>query len=293
VIRISCLALLPVIFAPPALADDLARIPAGHFAMGSTQVETTALGVIPEIAAGERPRHEVSVPALSLARHDVTRGQFAAFVAATGYAPTPGCKVWYGKASAVKPDAGWRSPGFPQTDRDPVVCVSRTDALAYIAWRSRKDGRAYRLPSEAEWEYAARAGDTGVSPWAGDPARQCALANGASATYGKAFPEEPYVTRACADGYAFTAPVGSFRPNPFGLYDMLGNVWQWTADCRHDGYEGAPTDGSAWTGGDCSAAVRRGGAWFDGLWLLRYAIRKNGDVDRRDNGTGFRLAESL
>ena len=275
-----------------ARADDMALIPAGRFAMGSTVREASRDKVIPQIAEAERPQHEVTLRAFLMARHDVTRGEFARFVTETGYAPAPGCHVWYGLKSSMSATAGWRDPGFAQTDRDPVVCVSREDVDAYIAWRSRMTGIAYRLPSEAEWEYAARAATRGSRYWGDDPARQCAYANGASSTYSRTFPDVTDTNPACADGHVFTSPVGSFRPNPWGLYDMLGNVWQWTADCAH-AYAEAPTSGDPRATGDCGRAVRRGGAWFDGPWLLRYATRKNGDIAGRDNGTGFRLARTL
>jgi sulfatase modifying factor 1 len=282
----------------------MARIPAGRFEMGSTVEEAAHDHVIPMIAEGERPRHPVSVAAFLMGRHDVTRGEFARFVAATGYEPDPGCQVWYGAIkSGFRTGASWRDPGYAQTDRHPVVCVNRVDIDAYVAWLSKKAGRAYRLPTEAEWEYASRAGTAGSRYWRDDLARQCAFANGASRTYARALPEPAFYLKdfpqsldtntACADGYVFTSPVGAFRPNPFGLYDMLGNVWQWTADCRTAGHEGAPADARARLDPGCAGAVWRGGAWYDGPWLLRHSIPKNGRSASRDNGVGFRLARSL
>lgn len=289
--------------ASPFSADDTVRIPAGRFLMGATADDAARDHVIPFIAEGERPRHEVAVAAFRLARHAVTRGEFARFVAATGYAPEPGCQVWYGESgSGRRPAAGWRDPGFPQTDRHPVVCVNRADIDAYIAWLSRTTGRAWRLPSEAEWEYAARAGSTTSRPWGDRLARQCDFANGAAREYArrlpepafylKDFPDSPDANRDCTDRHVFTAPVGAFRPSAFGLYDMLGNVWQWTADCRRSGYAGAPADGRPWREPGCAGAVWRGGAWYDGPWLLRVTLAKNGRLTDRDNGVGFRLARS-
>ena len=288
--------------APPP--DDMARIPAGRFVMGATPEDAARDHVIPVIAEGERPRHEVAIAAFRLARHAVTRREFARFVAATGYAPEPGCQVWYGELrSGRRPAASWRDPGFPQTDRHPVVCVNRADIDAYIAWLNRMTGRAYRLPSEAEWEYAARAGAAASRAWGDRLARQCDFANGAAREYArrlpepafylKDFPDSPDANRDCTDRYVFTAPVGAFRPNAFGLYDMLGNVWQWTADCRRGGYVGAPADGRPWIEPGCVGAVWRGGAWYDGPWLLRHTLGKNGRLTDRDNGVGFRLALSV
>jgi sulfatase modifying factor 1 len=284
-----------VLAAAPAQAstgtqDDMVPIPAGKFLMGSSEAETTSNHVLKEFAAYEHPAHEVRVAAFLLARRDVTRGEFAEFVRSAGYSPSSGCHVWDGYQWREIATAGWRSPGFDQTDQDPVVCVNRADIEAYIKWRSQETGRAYRLPTEAEWEYAARAGTSTSRFWGDDASRQCAFANGAAESYSRQFPQEPDVNHRCSDGYAFTSPAGSFAPNPWGLLDMLGDVWQWTADCGNGSYSGAPSDGSAWMSGDCVHHVYRGGSWFDGPWLIRSATRNFGDADRRFNGTGFRLA---
>ena len=209
----------------------------------------------------------------------------------TGYGAN-GCNVWDGFNWTFQATASWRKPGFEQTDRDPVVCVSINDANAYIAWYSRTMGKSYRLPSESEWEYAARAGTTTSRYWGDDIAQQCLYADGSSLEYSKAFPQEPDVNRACTDGFLHTSPVGSFRQNPWGLYDMLGDVWQWTADCAHKGYVGAPTDGSAWTG-TCKYHRYRGGSWYDGPSYLRAAMRNGGLPDQGYNGVGFRLAAAV
>jgi len=272
--------------------DDMVVIPAGRFSMGSTTAETDSNKVPDMFAAYEHPQHEVTIMAFLLARHDVTRAEFASFVKATGYSIS-GCHVWDGFNWKDVASASWRNPGFPQTDRDPVVCVNYADIAAYIAWLSKKTGRSYRLPTEAEWEYAARAGTLTSRYWGKDPSLQCSFANGAARTYSQRFPKEPDVNRACSDGYLYTSPVGSFAPNPWGLFDMLGDVWQWTADCGNENYIGAPSNGSAWTSGDCVHHVYRGGSWFDGPWLLRAATRNFGDLNRRFNGTGFRLARSI
>src|SRR5262249_41141090 len=167
-------------------------------------------------------------------RFPVTRGEYEVFAKDQGITSGPG---------------DWRDSGFPQTDRDPVILVSLAQAEAYIAWLSRKTGHTYRLPSEAEWEYAARAGTR--SPWFwGDR-----LESGA-----------PYAWSIDQWSRRGTSPVGEHRePNVFGLYDMVGNVQQWTADCFNDSYNGAPTDGSAWRTGDCKSQIKRGGSWHQSL----------------------------
>ena len=281
-----------VAVATPALAaDDMVTIPGGHFVMGSTVKENAREKLDPQFLSGEYPAHEVTIATFALAAHDVTRAEFAAFVVMTGYGAN-GCNVWDGFNWTFQATASWRKPGFEQTDRDPVVCVSINDANAYIAWYSRTMGKSYRLPSESEWEYAARAGTTTSRYWGDDIAQQCLYANGSSLEYSKAFPQEPDVNRACTDGFLHTSPVGSFRQNPWGLYDMLGDVWQWTADCAHKGYVGAPTDGSAWTG-TCKYHRYRGGSWYDGPSYLRAAMRNGGLPDQGYNGVGFRLAAAV
>jgi formylglycine-generating enzyme required for sulfatase activity len=244
-------------------------VPAGRFVMGSPGTE-------PGHSDAESPVHEVAVMAFEIGANDVTRAEFAAFVAATGY-----------DTRDAKCD--WRAPkshavAMNQTDRDPVVCVNWNDAQAYVAWLSKKSGRTYRLPSEAEWEYAARAGSRTARPWGAVLTRD-------NANYGTdpccgAFAQG-------ADKWLYTSPVGSFPPNRFGLSDMIGNVWQWVEDCGHDDYAGAPADGTVWAGGDCSTHIVRGGAWFQGPESARSAARAADKTDFRIGDIGFRVARSL
>ena len=245
-------------------------LPTGSFLMGAPDQEAGR-------QAAEGPQHEVTIPRpFAIGVYDVTRAQFATFARETGYASDPKCD--------------WRSPkarGQPidQTDQDPVVCVSLNDAEAYTKWLSSKAGHSYRLPSEAEWEYAARAGARTPRPWGNANARD--FANYGSDQCCAAFAVAP-------DRWLYTSPVGSLRPNAFGLYDMLGNVWQRTEDCGHENYSGAPRDGSAWvTGGDCTKRIVRGGAWFSSLDQLRSAIRAADPAEFRKNDIGFRVARSL
>jgi formylglycine-generating enzyme required for sulfatase activity len=185
----------------------------------------------------------------------------------------------------------WRDPGFKQGAAHPAVCLSWNDAQAYAAWQSKRSGKTYRLPSEAEWEYAARAGTSTSRYWGEDPKQACKFANVADRNLRAKYPNFPI--HDCDDRHAATAPVGSFLPNALGLYDMLGNVWEWTQDCWSEGYAGAPRDGSAWLEGDCGRRVVRGGSWIDGPGFARAAFR-SGDLpgDRGDN-QGFRLARTI
>jgi formylglycine-generating enzyme required for sulfatase activity len=257
---------------------EMVLVPAGTFIMGVPDSETKQEHA--QYDDGARPLHVVTIKPFWLGRYPVTRGEYAAFI--------------NDRKDAAGGDA-WRNPGFAQTDRDPVVGVSFADAEAYGVWLSAKTGKAYRLPSEAEWEYAARAGTTTARFWGDDRTLACQFANVADDTlrakYGAYTSRDSYFE--CDDGYTNTSPVGKFQPNEFKLYDMLGNVSQWTADCDHPNYDGAPTDGTKWTTGNCSNRVLRGGSWIDGPQLLRAGVRHWGEPGLRGSTIGFRLARTL
>ena len=170
--------------------------------------------------------------------------------------------------------------------------MSWEDAWAYTAWLSQETGETYRLLSEAEWEYMARAGTQTERYWGDDSSNQCTYANGYDAT-AHAEREYDFVEPvACSDRYVTTAPVGSFRANAFGLYDVLGNAWEWTEDCWNGDYSGAPADGSARRLGDCSRRVLRGGSWVSRPGNLRSALRDRDPAGNRDINNGFRVART-
>jgi formylglycine-generating enzyme required for sulfatase activity len=280
------------------------RDPAGAILAATRFVDLTGgrfrMGDVAGDGGGdERPVHEVVVAPFGLATTEVTVGQFARFVAATGYRTDAESDAG-GKAGCAVLDVGvampeyragtsWRDPGFPQDERHPVVCLSFADVQAFIVWLSGETGRVFRLPTEAEWEYAARAGSETAFPWGADADEACAYANGADETPGPAgqlFPQR----LGCRDGYVHTAPAGSFRPNAFGLQDMIGNAWEWTADCYHRDYAGAPADGRAWVEAGCGKRVIRGGGWPYPAGFLRTANRGGSAATLRANDRGFRLA---
>lgn len=219
-------------------------LPAGRFAMGS-----------PESSADfpERPQHEVTLPRFAISRHEVTIAEYARFASATAR----------------------RLPKTGALDRatHPVFFVSWEDASAYAKWLSGQTGKTYRLPSEAEWEYAARAGSTGNYWWGRD------LDSGKAHCF------------ACESGLDPRQParVGSFEPNAYGLYDTAGNVEEWVADCFHDSYAGAPADGSVFAGGDCRFRVVRGGSFTSGPKALRSAARNKFNADTANDSVGFRI----
>lgn len=148
-------------------------------------------------------------------------------------------------------------------------------------------------PTEAEWEYAARAGTTTARYGSDNPAEFCRYTNHADQAYSEQHPGDSVVNRACRDGYAFTPPVESFPPNQFGLYDMLGNVLQWTEDCYNATYRGAPNDGTAWQSGSCGRRVVRGGSWDGGPMVIRSAYRRWYRTSTRVTSFGFRVARTL
>lgn len=219
----------------------------------------------------------------AVGKFTVTFDEWDAFVNETGY--DAGSKCWMFEDGKYEERSGrsWRNPGFPQTGSHPAACLSWNDAKAYVAWLSKKIGKPYRLLSESEWEYAARAGTTTPFWWGSTISTSQANYNG-NYTYNNG-PKGEYRIG--------TVPVDSFAPNAFGLYNVHGNVYQWVEDCYADSYAGAPVDGSAKTTGDCNERVLRGGSWSDLPRYLRAANRIRNDPDVRDNGIGFRLARTL
>jgi len=173
------------------------------------------------------------------------------------------------------------------------VCVSWVNAKAYAAWLSQTTGKQYRLLSEAEYEYAARAGGNFRFGFGNDPAEICNFANGAdlSAKAAGLPGDAPYMN--CKDGYPFTAPVGSFAANAFGLFDLIGNVWEWTEDCFYGDYATAKADSAARTEAGCTARTVRGGDWFSTAASLRPAARAKANFDARHDDIGFRVLRVL
>jgi formylglycine-generating enzyme required for sulfatase activity len=283
----------PVVPAAPPAAGAVVRdcatcppltvLPAGQFLQGSGG---TASGVRPN----ETPQHWVAIArSFAMSTNPVTVDEFRAFVASTGR-QMQGCDTYDGDWR-VRPENSWQNPGFVQTGSHPVTCASWEDAKAYAAWLSARTGHRYRLPSASEWEYAARAGSGAIRPWAADGSDACVSANVADASAARQFPG--WTVFACDDGYVNTAPVGSFKANAFGLNDMLGNVFQWTEDCWHADYTGAPIDGSARTDGDCSEHELRGGSWFTSPDLVRANYRNHFAAAYRTSSVGIRLVRDL
>jgi formylglycine-generating enzyme required for sulfatase activity len=246
------------------VGPELVVIPAGSFLMGSPESDERRENEGP-------PRKVIFAKPFAAGRFAVTFDEWDACASdggCNGYEPE---------------DEGWGR------GRRPVINVSWDDAKAYVNWLAKKTGKPYRLLSEAEWEYAARAGSTTAFWWGNSISPH-------QANYGSI----------SADVFSFLSPkpptgktpqhtlvVNSFEPNPWGLYQVHGNVWEWTQDCYNDNYNSAPTDGSAWISGDCVSRVARGGSWVDIPGLLRSASRTGGPSATRGRGIGFRVARTL
>ena len=280
---------------------EMVSISAGSFEMGSTVEERIREGVAPRFFDREGPVHRVTIAKpFAMSRNEITRGMFAQFVAETLRADPPkGCGVfdpvkdnWH-----ERPPFSWRNTNFYQSDDHPVACLSWRDASEFASWLAKKTGKPYRLASEAEWEYAARAGTTTARYW-GDAAEPvCKLANTMSAeTVARlGSPKSWMDALVCSTtSRSFTQPVGSFPPNPWGLNDMIGNVYEYIADCYHPNYDGAPTDGSAWTEPNCPEHMLRGGAFYSTTWLARSAHR-GGPVtaDAHPTAAGIRVVRDM
>jgi formylglycine-generating enzyme required for sulfatase activity len=227
----------------------------------------------------------------------VTVDQFAAFVAETGYDAGSKCVVLEGGKNLEKEGRSWREPGFAQAGSHPTICLSWDDAKAYVDWLGRKTGKSYRLLTEAEWEYAARSRTKpGVYTryfFGNDEKDLCRYGNGADQRAKTLVLEYVRDFAPCDDGYTYTSPVGSFAANDFGLYDVQGNAYQWIADCWHEDYRGAPTDGTAWISGDCDRRVLRGGSWLGAPRFVRSAYRSKQPSGYRHFGLGIRVARTL
>jgi formylglycine-generating enzyme required for sulfatase activity len=287
------------VFRDCANCPEMVVIPAGHFQMGAPAGEK---GTSPL----EQPVHRVSIVSFAAGRFDVTRGEWALFSRATHRPTRKGCSYTGRSGPFLDPTGSWRSTGFVQTDRHPVVCVNWQDATEYAAWLSRRTGKRYRLLSEAEWEYAARGGSSEAYGW-GSSADHGNANYGPDTGYGKGLSRG-------RDRWIHTSPVGSFPANGFGLYDMSGNVLQFVADCLGsyltDQSNGSPMlrNKPLKLGGDfadldgmmsCDFRIARGGDWGDPPEMLRSAFRNFSPpppytlANFTSTGLGFRVARDL
>jgi formylglycine-generating enzyme required for sulfatase activity len=265
-----------------ATCPAMTVLPSGRFKQGSAPAAGSA--------SFDKPLHWVSIGrSIAMSTNAVTVDEFRQFIAATRRG-MQGCDTYDGEWKH-RPMNDWENPGFIQSGTHPVTCASWSDAKAYAQWLSTKTGHRYRLPSASEWEYAARVGGEAVQPWGQDGSGACANANVADESGAHRYPG--WTVFPCNDGYVYTAPVGSFKANSFGLKDMLGNVFQWTEDCWYADYTGAPIDGSARTDGDCTEHELRGGSWFSTPAYVRADYRNHFAADYRTSSVGIRLVRDI
>ncbi|HKT74239.1 MAG TPA: bifunctional serine/threonine-protein kinase/formylglycine-generating enzyme family protein [Steroidobacteraceae bacterium] len=258
-------------------------LPSGRFLQGAAATDADATSL-------NQPQHAVTIRApFGIGVYEITVGEFREFVDTT-QRKMPGCTVYDGTWHR-QPALSWSNVGYPQTANHPVACVSWGDAAAYAQWLSGKTGQHYRLASASEWEYAARARAPDDRPWGLDTQSACRHANVADETAVRRYPG--WTVHPCSDGYVYSAPVGSFAPNAFGLYDMLGNVFEWVQDCWRPDYQNAPTDGSAVTTGDCTQHDLRGGSWFTAPSAVGAAARNRFEESYRSSSVGFRVVREI
>lgn len=275
---------------------EMLRLPPGRYLMGTRTEDRLIDPRTGKPATNDGPQHQVSIDyAFAIGRYEVSVEEYAQFVAATGHERLAACMDFRKENSfTMSSTTRWDAVGFPQTSDQPVGCVSWFDANAYASWLSEVSGAAYRLPTEAEWEYAARAGTTGPYHWGDDPGLACTYANvrsvGADAISSAQAASDQADGFPCDDGYVHLAPVGSFLPNRFGLHDMQGNAWEWVADCNHKDYIGAPVDGSAWLEAECRFGIIRGGSFLNRVERSSVTVRAGRPRSSGATNMGFRVA---
>jgi sulfatase modifying factor 1 len=280
-----------------AVCPEMKIVPAGTFTMGTPAVQVNTLPWNRPIKGArilwESPQKKVTIAQpFAIGVFEVTRDQFAEFVKATGHTTELHCVVWAGDLDTLDNGKPWADDGIPQGNDHPAVCVSKDDAETYAAWLTQITGRTYALPTEAQWEYASRAGSTTAYPWGDSGADACTYANIADATLAAVHPAR--ANHACDDTYLYTSPAGMRQPNAWGLYDMIGNAWEWVADCWTINHDALPADGAAASTGFCDESPLRGGAYGTGPLFTRSSTR-GGPKSRtmRQSWIGFRMAAEM
>ncbi len=281
------------VFRDCATCPELVVLPAGNFLMGTPRERQIPTEVPAELSP---VRIRIERP-YAMGRYEVTRAEYAVFARATGRdTALVRCRTWVEAKQGFRDlEIRWDGANVPAvpTDRHPASCIDWHDAAAYADWLSERTGKRYRLPSEAEWEYAAKAGTDTLRPWGDDPDAGCHQMNANDRSTVRRYPLG-WGRIDCDDGHADVAPVGSLQPNAFGLYDMLGNVWEWAEDCASLEYIGRPTDARAWVwDGGCRRRIQRGGGWSTGPERTRPGFHGDGSADDRADFAGFRVVREL
>ena len=284
------------VFRDCADCPEMVVIPPGTFQMGSDHMEQMR----DDELRPEGPIRMINIPRpFAAGRFEITKADYTRFVSATGYAPVDLCVSWAGRDPVE--GVHWLDPGLgrPPADNEPVVCVTWRDSKAYVDWLAEDTGQPYRLLTEAEWEFVSKAGSKAIWPWGTDGSRIC--------EYGNVFDEsglrEPRsvlnsnasaTAAQCDDGYMLVAPVGQYAPNAFGLYDTIGNVWEWTEDCSPILYAEAPLNGAAYqVSGICEKRAVRSGSWRTRLSRHRPTFRGRDPENLGYYMFGLRVARDI
>ena len=275
---------------------EVVVIPPGTFTMGSDHMEPMR----DDELRPEGPVRSITIAKpFAVGRYEVTKAQFETFINATGYDPTNACVTWGGRDPVE--GVTWQDPrlGVEPRDTDPVVCVDWNDAKAYTQWLAERTGQPYRLPTEAEWEYVAKAGANTVWPWGEDPNQICEYGNvfdksGLTEPRSQSNSNAAAEAADCDDGVMLVAEVGQYKPNAFGLYDTIGNVWEWVEDCSLMLYTDGPLDGSAYQSvATCEKRAVRSGSWRSRISRHRPTFRGRDPADLAYYIFGFRIARDL
>ena len=287
-----------------SFCPEMTVIPSGGFLMGGNLQEQEQQNVPAQSRPYELPQHMVRIEKpFAMSTYETTIAEFQAFQKETGW-QVQGCRNWEARDGIFnmwyRDDLNPTNAGMNQTPQDPVVCVRREDGRAFAEWLSKKTGQTYRLPTEVEWEYAARAGTSTAFYWGDDLNRDqaCRYANVLDPTTVSALPQtSSWNLFNCTDSYDYTSPVGKFIPNNFGLYDMTANAREWVDDCWHPNYENASVANRIWgeeNNGQCNFPVLRGGAWIYNTYNARTAYR-NAYVTSQARSImwGFRLVREI
>ena len=246
--------------------------------------------------------HKVTIAyKFAVGKTEATTGQFREFAKATGYQNDEICNIWDGMVAHKDPGTNWKNPGYgrPAADNEPGACLSWNDGKAYMAWLSKKTAKKYRFLTESEWEHVARAGRPyALYAWGDDPNQACQTANVFDQSAKNLPPPmtpRKFPPANCSDGHPIIAPAGALAPNPFGVYDMIGSIWEWVEDCYVFPYPAnTPTDGSAYLGPDgCDRRVSKGGSWTTTIYRQIPTFRGRDPAIMSSQAFGFRIARDL
>lgn len=287
----------PETFTDCPKCPEMVVVPPGSVFIGSSEDEI-------DRKSFDRTRIKATIEkSFAMAKTEVTLAQFRVFMEESRYKsvvpvrdgePLIGCNYFDGKSYGYVAKHNWENPGYPQREDAPVVCVSWSDAAAYAEWLSKKTGRTYRVPSSVEFEYASRAGSSSPWFWGTDSEKACEYANIGDRTFARMYPDRPSFP--CDDGYVYTSSVAKFKANAYGLYDMIGNAWEWTNDCFHTDLTKAPVDGSSYLEedeGECIYRTPKGGSWISGIAWSRAAVRSRDQAHYKSFMLGFRVAAEV